>query len=151
MPSDIDTSTPLDFETLYRGRSFGILRWSQLDTFWERLKSLAEKGWYIYAIGDPPPVEVSASEMLVRFIDEIDDLLHREHDHDYCGIVYADDFENPHLVKIFDPNHLGSSCGSSGNPTPPGWVISRAPPVDLTDAMPMANNRRRWWHGLFKR
>lgn len=146
----MSTSTGRDFETLYRGRSFGILQWAQLDTFWERLKLQAEKGWYIYAVGEPPPVEVSTPELFARFIDEINGLLHRDHDHDYCGIVYADNFQNPHLVKIFDPNHLGTSCGSSRNPVPPGWVLSLLPPIDLTEAMPMTNNRRRWWHRLFK-
>ena len=85
---------------------------------------------------------------MVRFIDEIDALLRREHEHDYCGIVYADDLETPRLIKIFDPNHLGSSCGSSGQPTPPGWVVSLLPPEDVSDAMPLANNRRRWWQRL---
>jgi hypothetical protein len=43
-------------------------------------------------------------------------LLRAEHHESYCGIVYADDLENPRLIKIYDPNNLGSSCGSSKNP-----------------------------------
>lgn len=138
-----------DFLGLYRGRSVGILRWPQLDEFWARLRARADEGWYVYAVGEPVPDAVVDAEALSHFIDEIDTLLRREHDHDYCGIVYADDPAQPRLVKIFDPNHLGSSCGSSGQPTPPGWVVSRLPPVDLADAMPLANNRRRWWQRLF--
>ncbi len=36
--------------------------------------------------------------------------------YDYCGIVYADDSENPTLVKVYDLNNLGPSCGSCGYP-----------------------------------
>jgi hypothetical protein len=55
-------------------------------------------------------------------------LLREEHREAYCGIVYADDLENPRLIKIYDPNKLGSSCGSSKNPPGPGWIMSRLPP-----------------------
>nr|WP_156782853.1 hypothetical protein [Acidihalobacter yilgarnensis] len=139
----------MDFQTLYRGRTVGILRWPQLDAFWSHLKPRAGEGWYVYAVGEPPPQVPADADAVVRFIDEIDALLRREHDHDYCGIVYADDLDVPRLIKIFDPNHLGSSCGSSVHPPPPGWVLSLVPPVDLADAMPLANNRRRWWQRLF--
>jgi hypothetical protein len=59
------------------------------------------------------------------FIERIDTLLRNEHHESYCGIVYADDLDNPRLIKIYDPNNLGSSCGSSKNPPGPGWIMSR--------------------------
>jgi hypothetical protein len=79
----------------------------------------------------------------------VDQLLRSEHDEDYCGIVYVDAPEDPRLVKIFDPNHLGASCGSSGLRVLPGWVLSRDPPLDLQAAVPPTRSRRRWWQALF--
>lgn len=148
MSSNTQATTSPTFQEVYRGRNVGILRWTQLDEFWARLKSRAGEGWFLYAVGEAVPSAPAGGDEVIRFIDEIDALLRREHEHDYCGIVYADDLETPRLVKIFDPNHLGSSCGSSGLPTPPGWVVSLLPPEDVSDAMPLANNRRRWWQRL---
>ncbi|MCX7898268.1 MAG: hypothetical protein N2441_10405, partial [Rhodocyclaceae bacterium] len=62
---------------------------------------------------------------------------------------YADDLENPRLVKIFDPNHLGVSCGFSAKPPAPGWVMSRVPPEAVDAEIVMPENRRRWWRRLF--
>ena len=134
----------------YRNGSFsGVLRWPQLDAFWAVLRAAAGRGWYIYGVGEPVPQAASGTDEVLRFVDEIDALLRREHDEDYCGIVYADDLQAPTLIKIFDPNNLGSSCGSSAHPPKPGWILSLQQPVDLADAMPLPNNRRRWWRRLF--
>ena len=82
------------------------------------------------------------------FVTEIDKLLRKEHDEDYCGIVYADAPSAPTFIKIYDPNNLGVSCGYSDNPPLPGWVMSLIPPVDLPAAQaPKA--RRHWWQQLF--
>jgi hypothetical protein len=84
-----------------------------------------------------------------RFVQHIDALLRKEHHEDYCGIVYADALACPRLVKIYDPSHLGSSCGSSKHPPLPGWIVSRALPSDLIPHGPMPAARRRWWQNLF--
>ena len=81
----------------------------------------------------------------MRFVDEIDQLLRREHDEDYCGIVYADDLGEPAMIKIYDPHNLGVVCGSSDHPPLPGWVMSRIAPVDLPAAQRPTGRRRRWW------
>ena len=138
-----------DFYTAFRGTFSGVLRWEQLDALWERLRGAADGGWYLYAVGEPPPLTPVDGEALLRFIDEIDTLLRREHAEDYCGIVYVDDMQSPTFVKIFDPNNLGVSCGYSDNPPLPGWILSRLPPVDLQAPMPQPGNRRRWWQRLF--
>jgi hypothetical protein len=64
----------------------------------------------------------------LKFIDEVDALLHHEHFEDYCGIVYTDSTKDPALIKIFDPDNFGVSCGFSNNPPLPGWVLSLIPP-----------------------
>lgn len=130
----------------FRGSFTSALRWPQLDALWERVRA-APDGWFIYAVGEPPPVATADVATLQRFIDEVDELLRREHDEDYCGIVYADVPADPGMIKIYDPNNLGVSCGYSDNPPLPGWVLSRLAPVDLEAARQPAG-RRRWWQRL---
>ncbi len=137
-----------EFLSRFRGSFSGVLRWDQLDRFWERLRAGVDDGWYVYAVGEAPPTAPVAAARLLAFIDELDPLLRREHDEDYCGIVYADDLDAPTFVKIFDPNNLGVSCGYSDNPPLPGWILSRIPPADL-GALPPPGGRRRWWRRLF--
>lgn len=81
-------------------------------------------------------------------IAEIDALLRRDHDRDRLGIVYVDDRDEPTLVKIYDPNHLGASCGSVGYRVPPGWVLSLDPPSRIDNPAPLPGSRRRWWERL---
>lgn len=137
------------FREAFRGTFSGVLRWHQLDDFWDVLREMAEEDWYIYAVGETPPAAPASGAELRTFIDEVDVLLRREHGEDYCGIVYADDLQRPSFVKIFDPNNLGVSCGFSDNPPLPGWILSKLPPVDLKAPMPLPGNRRRWWQRLF--
>ncbi len=137
------------FVGAFRGTFYGVLRWEQLDELWSVLKKNADNDWYIYALGTQPPDETVGADKLMEFIDEVDVLLRREHQEDYCGIVYTDSFEEPTYVKIFDPNNLGVSCGFSDNPPKPGWILSRMAPVDLEANMPLPGNRRRWWQKLF--
>ncbi len=138
------------FIAAYRGSFINMLRWPQLEDLWKAVRNHDNPPWYIYAVGEPPPDQPATPDQLARFLTEIDELLHREHDEDYCGIVYADDREQPGFVKIYDPNNLGSVCGSSGAPPPfPGWILSKLKPADLNVAIPLPGNRRRWWQRLF--
>ncbi|MCW8827093.1 MAG: hypothetical protein OQK78_11800, partial [Gammaproteobacteria bacterium] len=97
---------------LFRGYFKGVPKWHDLDALWGNLRNTEHNEWYIYAVGETPPTEALPKEKLLTFIDEIDKLLHTEHHEDYCGIVYADDTEQPSFVKIYDPHNLGSACGS---------------------------------------
>lgn len=137
------------FRAAFRGSFVGILRWPQLDDLWQRLREDAAGGWYIYAVGETPPAEPADEQQVVTFIDEIDVLLHKEHEEDYCGIVYADEPQAPQFIKIFDPNNLGVSCGYSDNPPLPGWILAKIPPTALDTQGPLPGNRRRWWRRLF--
>ena len=136
--------------TAFRGRFTSLMRWEHLDKFWETVRQQADDNWYIYAIGEPAPESTSSKEHFENFITEVDELLRREHEEDYCGIVYADDHDHPTFIKIFDPHNLGVSCGFSENPPLPGWVLSKMKPIDLEDALRPANNRRRWWQKIFE-
>ena len=137
------------FIEAFRGSFTSALRWHHLDALWCGVRGDAGGGWYIYAVGESPPERSADAAQVVLFLDHIDRLLRREHDEDYCGIVYADDLGEPAFIKIYDPNNLGVSCGYSDNPPLPGWVMSKIPPVSLQHAMATPNNRRRWWRRLW--
>ncbi len=137
------------FLAAYKGYLSNILKWEDLEHFWDVLRNQADRGWYIYAVGEAPPQQSASEDELKTFIGEIDKLLRAEHDEDYCDIVYVDDRESASLIKIYDPNHLGSSCGPGWGEVLPGWVLSTMPPVELNATAPLANNRRRWWQKLF--
>ncbi len=138
-----------DFIQRFTGSFKGIMRWHELDALWNTLKQQTDVERYIYAIGEQPPTAPVSQQEFTRFIDEIDALLHKEHDEDYCGIVYVDNADTPRYIKIFDPNNLGVSCGYSDTPPLPGWIISDVMPSDLNVAFPPPNNRRRWWKRIF--
>lgn len=137
------------FLAAFNGGFTSALRWPQFDALWARLKDDAGGGWYVYAVGEAPPTAPVGADHMAAFLDELADLLKREHDEEYCGIVYADNLQSPGFVKIYDPNNLGSVCGSSDTRTLPGWILSRLPPVDLPAAMPPPAGRRRWWRRFF--
>jgi hypothetical protein len=132
------------------GGSFtSALRWHQLDELWARINERGDAGWFLYAVGEPPPTVAADAGGVRVFIAEIDRLLRTEHREDYCGIVYADDLRTPTFVKIYDPNNLGVVCGFSDAPPLPGWVMSLIAPVDLPSTRPPSKSRRRWWSRLF--
>ncbi len=145
----MDEQLTSEFRDAFSGRFENILRWEQLDTLRETLEANADAGWYIYAVGEQPPVAPSGGEQVRHFLSEIMVLLRKEHDEDYCGIVFADSVQAPSFVKFFDPNNLGVSCGFSDNPPLPGWIMSRIAPQDLQAPVPLPGNRRRWWQRLF--
>lgn len=143
------TEQPADsFRAAFRGRFENVLRWEQLEALWKVLDDDADGDWYIYAVGEPPPQQAATAALVKNFLTEIEQLLRREHDEDYCGVVFTDSMVTPRFVKIFDPHHLGVSCGFSDNPPLPGWILSKLPPADLQTPVSLTGNRRRWWQRL---
>jgi hypothetical protein len=137
-----------DFTARMNGRFYGVLQWSDLDALWGKLRA-EPAGWYASLTGEAPPVVAMSAAELNSFITEIDTLLRREHDYNYCGVVYVDDPANPGLLKIFDPHNMGTGCRVGGDPIPPLWVLSRMQPVLIQNSTPLTGSRRRWWQGLF--
>ncbi len=144
------TAPPDPFSAAFRGSFTSALRWHQLDELWARVREHAADGWYLYAVGEPPPTAPAHAQQVRQFVAELDQLLRKEHQEDYCGIVYADDPRAPTFIKIYDPNNLGVVCGFSDNPPLPGWIMSQLPPIDLPAARPPPRGRRHWWQRLFR-
>jgi len=143
--------TEITFNQALNGKFEGILRWQQLDAFWPNVKQ-THSIWYFYQVGSPVPETPLNSDEFALSLTELDTLLRKEHDYDYCGVVYADDVETPSLIKVYDPNNLGSSCGCGcgGNRIPARWIISQQKPKEIMDDAPTPNNRKRWWNQLFR-
>ncbi len=137
------------YYTAFRGTFTSLMSWKNLDDFWEVVRNRAGDGWFLYAIGEPVPAVPSSADGVRRFVTEVDALLRRDHREDYCAIVYTDSKTEPTFIKIFDPNHLGVSCGYSDNPPLPGWVMSLLPPRELKDNRTLAEGRRRWWQKIW--
>ena len=129
-------------------KSYGILRWDQLDTIWKKLEA-GSQPWFIYQVGDALPESSIEGDKLHDALAALNQLLRQEHEHDYCGIVYVNDLDDPTFVKVFDPNNLGSSCGCSGKKFSPRWVISQIKPEKIEDDVPLPNNRKKWWKKIF--
>ena len=138
------------FQIQFRGQFSSLLSWQQLAEFWQLLAACADRGWYIYAIGEPVPTQPRSADDVQKFLRAIDTLLRRDHHEDYCGIVYTDSKSDPTYVKIFDPNYLGSSCGSSKHPPLPGWIMSLSVPTALPAPRALPEQRRRWWAELWQ-
>ena len=139
-----------EYITAFRGSFVSLLRWPQLDSFWQTLKQQADGNWYVYTVGQTVPTVTVTAEELIAFIDKIDQQLRQEHQEDFCGIVYVDNKEKPDFIKIYDPNNLGVSCGYSDNPPLPGWVLSKIKPVDLFTNLTKAETPKHWWQRWFK-
>ncbi|MHB8915850.1 MAG: hypothetical protein ACYC4K_08575 [Thiobacillus sp.] len=136
------------FEQQYNGLLYSVMHWDQLTRFWAGIHAGA--GWYLYAVGQDVPATPSSAEKVRQFTSEIDALLRREHHEDSCAIVYADDLDAPSFIKIYDPNHLGSSCGSSATKSSvlPGWIMSQVPPQELKVNGFVTGQRKRWWQSF---
>ena len=134
-----------EFDRQYNGLLYSVMRWEQLTAFWASIQ--ADAGWYLYAVGQNVPVAPSPAEKVQQFTSEIDALLRREHHEDYCAIVYADKLDQPNFIKIYDPNQLGSSCGSSATKSKvlPGWIMSQVAPHELKIDGMVTGQRQRWW------
>lgn len=138
------------FTELLNGTLHGIMRWDEWDALCGHIQ-LSGDSWFVYSVGhDTPEFPVKDTQLTIA-LDEIRALLRREHEEDYLGIVFVDNLTNPMMVKIYDPNNLGSSCGSSGRHISPGWILSRLPPSPIASDIPLPNNRLRWWSGLLTR
>lgn len=139
------SDTPYYMQT-FKGYFRGIKGWDDLTQFWEALRQHNHGQWYVYATDQRPPVAPLSREELEEFILLADQELRSQHEEDYCGIVYADNTEEPTFIKVYDPKNLGVVCGFSDNPPLPKWVLSHIKPIDLDAATTPAGRWKKLLH-----
>ena len=138
------TQTP--FMTSYRGYFTGIMKWPDLDKFWQTLLAHNDGQWFVYATDETTPQAPETREEFALFIADANQLLRAQHQHSFCGIVYVDDKIKPSFIKVYDPKNLGVSCGYSDNPPLPKWVISRLKPEKLDDGKKLPSRWKQLLH-----
>lgn len=131
------------YQQAMQGKFTGIMKWADLDALWQRIRT-SQSNWYVYDTDAAPPLTTLDADQLAQQIEFIDRELHTRHEHDYCGIVYADNPRQPGFVKIYDPDNLGVVCGYSDNPPLPRWVLSVMPPEQLEQNKTRPGGWRRW-------
>ena len=67
-----------EFLEKYNGVLKGVLRWEKLDELWSNIRSLQDKGWYIYAPGHDIPEKVADGNDVDHFLTRMDKLLREE-------------------------------------------------------------------------
>lgn len=135
-----------DFLTTFNGKFYGVLRWKQLDDLWQVVKHDDENGWYIYAVGEPLPIHKKTGKSVNTYVDALNKLLRREHDEDYCGVVYTDSFETPRLIIVFDPNNLSVFCCIVTPALLSSWIISKMCQKNYSIKIQGVGNR--WWETI---
>jgi hypothetical protein len=138
----VNSAASDEFHARLAGSFSGILKWEGLDALWDKVKA---GQWFFYQTGELLPATPLNGDELAVCIDALNTLLRHDHEYNYCGIVFADNLETPTLIKIYDPNSLGSSCSCNETPTPARWILSIAPPALIESLVLTPNNRRRWW------
>jgi len=126
-----DTNAPLPdtaFWRAYGGKFSGTLTWEQFDALFARLDA-AGGNWFVFdPAGDAPDCHTTD---FTAALNEARDCVEQVRGRSYCGAVFADDFEAPGFVKVFDPYKMGGVCGGSGERVLPRWIFSRLAPDPL--------------------
>jgi hypothetical protein len=110
------------------GPLIGLRQSSQWDALVDTLAEQAPAPWYVYQVGEEPPVSPATPQQLEALLWDIGELLRRDHDQPHLGIVYVDDLWRPSFIKVHDPNNLRAACGTSSVRVLPGWILSRIAP-----------------------
>ena len=120
----------MDYFQQFKGRFLGVMQLDDCDTLLQTLVNNPDN-WYVYDTLESMPSATISADEFTKTITGIKAIIDEHHDERYCGIVYVDDLKNPSFVKIFHPNNLGKTCGSSENPPMPQWLISKEKPMDV--------------------
>lgn len=122
-----------DYIEQFQSRFIGIMQWDDCNSLLQLLIENPDN-WYLYDTdSNNLPSETISADEFVLTVSEIKQILDEEHKERYCGIVYTNDLKNPTFVKVFHPNNLGKTCGSSENPPIPKWLISKIKPEDVVE------------------
>ena len=120
----------MDYFKQFKGRFIGVMQWDDCHALLQTLKGNPDN-WYVFNTLETMPDSTIPAKDFIEQIKNIRLILDSEHQERYCGIVYTDDLKSPSFVKIFHPNNLGKTCGSSEHPPMPQWLISKEKPMDV--------------------
>lgn len=128
-------------ETVLQGRFEGIMDLKVCDDLLSYLVA-HPSDWFIYDLDARVPETPCEAVEFTTQITIIKEIIATKHTQRYCGIVYADSTQSPTIVKIFHPDNVGKSCGSSETPPLPKWIISKIAPVTIEVAKPKSSRFR---------
>jgi len=139
-PAQPPSSTACSTAALY-----SLLSWDQLSAFWQR--STPAAGWYLYALAKSVRANRRRGTCRRLYPRDRHPAAPRTHE-DYCGIVYADDLDNPSPDQDLRPSHLGTVLRfqQASHPARLGDVENAA--FDLSPSHLVPQNRKRWWQGF---
>lgn len=131
MPEQTTSPFPdTPFWRQYQARTSGILSWADLDAFWVELAASGQD-WYVFDPFTDPPESPATADVFKTTLLTAEVLVNQRRDRSHSGAVYVDDRNAPTMVKVFDPVHMGSSCGCSGEAILPRWIFSHIKPDPL--------------------
>lgn len=133
----------------FQGRFIGIMQWDDYHALFERLSG-NPNDWYLYDTSKVTPKTVVSADDFLNSINNIKKIIKNERQERYCGIVYTNSLNSPDFVKIFHPNNLGKSCGSSENPPIPQWLLSKIKPVNVIKKFNSSPEKRGFISKYFK-
>ncbi|CAB5495838.1 hypothetical protein THERMOT_387 [Bathymodiolus thermophilus thioautotrophic gill symbiont] len=139
----------MDYLAQFQGRFIGIMQWDDCRALFDKLSS-NPNDWYVYDTSKVVPKTVTNTNDFLDTINNIKKIIKSEHQERYCGIVYTNDLDNPDFVKIFHPNNLGKSCGSSENPPIPQWLLSKIKPVEVMEKFNSPSKKKGFISKYFK-
>lgn len=130
----------------FQSRYLGIMAWSEFEDFWAHLTKHSNN-WFYYDTEQTPPD--SSVENMANELEKIYQIIKDLHQERYCGLVFVDDLIQPSFIKIFHPNNLGKSCGSSEFPALPRWVFSKIRPIDIVKKFGEPEKKSGFLNNLF--
>ncbi len=125
----------------FHSRYQGIMHWDNFEDFWAKLKKNSQN-WFYYDTKLQHPDKITAN--IANKLEEIYNIIKDLHKERYCGLIYVDCLDSPEFVKIFHPQDLGKSCGSSENPPLPRWLISKIAPIDIVKKLNNPDAKKHW-------
>jgi TusA-related sulfurtransferase len=111
------------------GTLAGVIEWHTLEQIWHVIHHANYSRWHVFENDTPLPGSnrpnvVEPSGELASSLNALKDYLRQSHPQRYCGLVFADSFTEPTLIRVFDPKLVTSMCNIYGNTPAPSWVIS---------------------------
>ena len=115
------------FAERYWGHFGACLRWTDAEALAGRVAAQPGPWYWAEPENDGVPVHtLDADAAAARFREHVAEM-QRLKKGAYCNLIFADNSEEPGLIKLFHPRRSGDACRVGGDPIPPWGVLSRYP------------------------